>query len=132
MGTKTRQRAAMVSKDFIVTLLGRIRFNGVGAPTLEAGSEAVESVSRNGVGGYVIKFKENWPTDFVRFDGNIYSETGIAIPSVVMLSAYGSLSSPTLRRVELYVVDMAGAGFDPTTDETLSFALTVRNSTVST
>lgn len=132
MGTKTRQRAAMVSKDFIVTLLGRIRFNGVGTPTLEAASEAVESVSRSGVGGYRIRFKENWPTDFVRLDGNVYSDTGTVVPSVVLLSEYGSLSDVDLRRVEFVVVDMAGAPFDPTADETLSFALTVRNSTVRT
>lgn len=132
MGTKTRQRAAMVSKDFMVSLLGRIRFNGVGTPTLEAASEAVESVSRNGVGGYRIKFKENWPINFVRFTGNIYSETGVSVPSVVILSNYASLGDVDLRRIEIFVCDMAGAGFDPTADETLSFELQVRNSVVST
>ena len=132
MGTKTRQRAAMVSKDFIVTLLGRIRFNGVGAPTLEAGSEAIESVSRSGVGGYRIKLKENWPTDFVRLDGNVYSDTGTAVPSVVLMSDYSDLSGVDARRIEFVVFDMAGAPFDPTGDETVSFALTVRNSVVST
>jgi len=132
MGTNTRQRAAMVSKDFIVTLLGRIRFNGVGAPTLEAGSEAVESVSRSGVGGYRIKFKENWPTDFVRLDGNVYSDTGTAVPSVVLMSDYASLSDVDIRRIEFVVLDMAGAPFDPTADETMSFGITVRNSTVRT
>ena len=132
MGTKTRQRAAMVSKDFMLSLLGRIRFNGAGTPTLEAASEAVESVSRSGVGGYRIKFKENWPTNFVRLTGSLYSDTGTVVPSVVLLSEYGSLSDVTLRRVEFVVVDMAGLPFDPTADETLSFELQVRNSSVST
>lgn len=132
MGTKTRQKPAMVSKDFMVSLLGRIRFNGVGAPSLEAASEAVESVSRTGVGGYRIKFKENWPENFVRFTGSLYSDTGTVVPSVVLMSAHTALDDVTLRRIEFVVVDMAGAPFDPTADETLSFELQVRNSVVST
>lgn len=125
---KTRRRGLETTKDFVVHIEGRIRFQGAADPLVPSGyGDVIASAVRDGVGRYTITLAEPVPT-FLRFDaherdpgGSLYFARG---SSGSALGTAGTYAFATL--------DATGAAVDPPNTAFLDFALVVRNSSVST